>query len=195
MRNFGLKVALTATVGLLLLSGCGSKKEGPPFTQQCEYAPGVLAPEWYCNPQVEGGIAAVGEAKPNPGADRNMQRNMAMANARDALAQQMEVRVKNMLDNWARSTGAGEAQTYEANFESVSRQVSQQTLYGSAQLNRWVAPDGTLVLLVGITDQTRISEQIRTSINNDEALYQQFSAQRAQEQLQAEIEREFGPRR
>jgi hypothetical protein len=198
MNRWSQKAAWTAVAAVLLLSGCGDKKEGPgkpQFVEHCEYAPGVQAPEWYCNPQVEGGIAAVGEAKPNPGNDGNMQRNMAMSSARDALAQQIETRVKNMLDSWARTTGAGEAQTYESNFESVSRQVAQQTLRGSAQLKRWVAPDGTLILLVGITDQTQISENIRTSLNNDEALYQQFSAQRAQENLQAEIDREFGSRR
>lgn len=197
MNRWSHKAAGAAIVATLLLSGCGDKKQGPDkpqFAEHCEYAPGVQAPEWYCNPQVEGGIAAVGEAKPNPGGDRNMQRNMAMSSARDSLAQQIEVRVKNMLDNWARSTGAGEAQTYESNFESVSRQVANQTLQGSAQLKRWVAPDGTLILLVGITDQTRISEQIRTSLNNDEALYQQFSADQAQQKLQEEIDREF-PRR
>lgn len=63
-----------------------------------------------------------------------------MANARDDLARQMEVQVKNMLENWTRTTGVGEDQTYEANIANVSRQVANQTLVGSTQIARWVAP-------------------------------------------------------
>src|SRR5690554_5134297 len=149
-------LALAAAV----MVGCSSKKEvaKEEFFQPCEYVAGVAAPEWYCIPEIEGGFAAVGEAKPNAARDNNMQRTMALSNGRDALARDIEVKVQNMLTNWARATGEGEEQTYEANFENISRQVSQQTLQGSRQLKRWLAPDGTLVLLVGITDNNPVKD-------------------------------------
>src|SRR5690554_5214951 len=150
----------TLALTTALVSGCFGKKEvvQESFEQPCEYVAGVAAPEWYCIPEIEGGFAAVGEAKPNAARDNNMQRTMALSNGRDALARDIEVKVQNMLTNWARATGEGEEQTYEANFENISRQVSQQTLQGSRQLKRWLAPDGTLVLLVGITDNNPVKD-------------------------------------
>lgn len=185
-------MALTFAV----MSGCGGKEvvQQPvvdTFIEHCEYAAGVRAPEWYCNPTIEGGMAAVGEAKANVAGDNNMQRTMAMANARDALARQTQVKVQNLLTNWSRATGAGEDQTYEANFENVSRQVSQQTLEGSRQLKRWVAPDRTLILLVGMSDSASIKNNVKTSLRNEEALWQQFQSKQSLEELDKQIDAEF----
>ena len=185
-----------ASASALLLVGCGGEKNVKPqeaaFVQHCEYQAGIRAPEWYCNPNIEGGIAAIGEAKPNVARDMNMQRTVAMGAARDELARQTEVKVKNMLESWTRTTGAGDAQTYEANIANVSKQVSSVTLQGSKQLNRFVTPDGTLVLLVGMSDQAQIKDNIKSSLKNEDALWQQFQSQKAQEAVDAEIEKAFG---
>ncbi|GLR63488.1 LPP20 family lipoprotein [Marinospirillum insulare] len=187
--------ALTLTFAVM--TGCGGKEVveqqpvQPTFVEHCEYAPGIQAPEWYCNPSIEGGMAAIGEAKPNVANDNNMQRTMAMANARDALARQTQVKVQNLLTNWSRATGAGEDQTYEANFENISRQVSKQTLEGSRQLKRWVAPDRTLILLVGVEDSASIKNGLKTSLKNEEALWQQFQSKQSLEELDKQMDAEF----
>jgi len=187
-------LALTFTV----MVGCSGKDVvhqpvavDDTFIEHCEYSAGIQAPEWYCNPSVESGMAAVGEAKPNIANDNNMQRTMAMANARDALARQTQVKVQNLLTNWSRATGSGEDQTYEANFENVSRQVSLQTLEGSRQLRRWVAPDRTLILLVGMSDSASIKNGIKTSLRNEESLWQQFQSENALNELDKQIDAEF----
>lgn len=187
-------LALTFAV----MTGCGGKEAAQPvaavepaFIEHCEYAAGVRAPEWYCDPNIEGGMAAIGEAKRNVAGDNNMQRTMAMANGRDALARQTEVKVQNLLTNWSRATGAGEDQTYEANFENVSRQVSKQTLEGSRQLKRWLTPDGTLVLLVGMSDSAAIKNGLKTSLRNEEALWQQFQSKQSLEELDKQMDAEF----
>lgn len=174
-------------------TGCLGKKDvvKEDFEQPCEFVAGVLAPEWYCTPEIEGGFAAVGEAKPNAARDNNMQRTMALANGRDALARDIEVKVQNMLTNWARATGEDETQTYESNFENVSRQVSQQTLQGSRQLKRWLAPDGTLVLLVGITNNDPIKNTLKTSLRNEQALWQQFQSKQALQELDKQMSAAF----
>lgn len=183
-------------LALAVMTGCGGKEVAqqpvqPVFVENCEFAPGIQAPEWYCSPDIEGGMAAVGEAKPNAARDNNMQRTMAMANGRDALARQTQVKVQNLLTNWSRATGAGDAQTYEANFENVSRQVSKQTLEGSRQLKRWVAPDGTLALLVGMADSAGIKDSLKTSLRNEEALWQQFQSKQALDELDKQMNEEF----
>lgn len=183
-------------VTFAVMAGCGGKEVAeqpvqPTFIEHCEYAPGTQAPEWYCDPNIEGGMAAIGEAKANVAGDNNMQRTMAMANGRDALARQTEVKVQNLLTNWSRATGAGEDQTYEANFENVSRQVSKQTLEGSRQLKRWMAPDRTLILLVGMSDSDSIKDGLKTSLKNEEALWQQFQSKQSLEELDKQMDAEF----
>lgn len=194
--NFSLGLAAAG----LLLVGCSSNKTAPveeeqqadTFATHCEYTPGVRAPEWYCNPEMNGGIAALGEAKPNAAGDNNFQRTEAMANGRDALARQLEVKVSNMFKNFTATTGEGVDATYDKATENVSRQVAQQTLSGSKQINRWVAPDGTLVLLIGLAESSPVIDSIKSSMKNEKALWQKFQAQKAQEELDKYLEKEFG---
>ncbi len=120
-----------------------------------------------------------------------MQRTMALANGRDELARQTQVKVQNLLTNWSRATGAGDDQTYEANFENVSRQIAKQTLEGSRQLKRWIAPDGTLVLLVGMLDSSSIKNSVKTSLRNEQALWQQFQSKQSLEELDKQMEEAF----
>ena len=72
--------------------------------EQCHYQVNIPAPAWYCNPEAESGLAATGSARSNPANDANLQRAMAQASARDALARQLEAKVNNMLSDWSRTT-------------------------------------------------------------------------------------------
>lgn len=196
-----LKLMAVAAFSSLFVAGCGGSKPAQPEAPQavtpafqCEHGPGVAAPEWVCNPTMDGGMAAIGEGRPNPANDRNLQRRQAVANARQSLSEEMSVKVQGMLSDWTRSTGAQSRQAYEANLENVTRQISNQTLQGSRQINQWFAPDGTLVVLVGMPEQ-QVADNIRTSLRNDEALYQQFSSQKALDSLDEYIEKEFGASR
>jgi hypothetical protein len=189
-------------ITVLALSGCGGKQEAAkaevPHQDQdpnvC-YEGNVKAPNWVCDPSMEGGMAAVGSA--SNGLDRDMQRIEAMGKARDELARQMGLKVKNMLKNFSQATGFGENQTMEKVTTSVSKQVAEQTLVGSVQKGSWKSPDGTLFIrmvidqnkMVEIAQQTK--ESFKTSLRNDEALYQQFQAKKAMAELDAEIDKEL----
>lgn len=194
-----IKISLTLAAASLLLAACSSKPEvvAPApvediFVEHCEYRTGIRAPEWYCAPDVEGAIAAIGEAKTNAANDSNFQRMEALANGRDSLAMQMEVKVSTMFKSFAQTTGAGDDATYDKATSSVSRQIASETLKGSKQLKRWVAPDGTLVVLVGMSDANPVIDNIRSSIKSEKALWQQFQAQKAQDELDMYLEKEFG---
>lgn len=191
--NSIVKIAGVITLAVLVLTGCGGSKAPAPAPAAdfgCKFK-GQPAPEWYCVPEAEGAVVALGEAAPNVGGDRNMQRMTAVAKARSALAMDIEVKVKAMVTDWTRVTGAGSAQTYESNAEQVSKQVSAQTLQGSKIIKSWEAPDGTLVVLVGV-QQGSLKNGIATSLKNDQALWQQFNNQKAQEALDAEFNKQFG---
>lgn len=128
----------------------------------------------------------------NSANDGSFQRSEALANARDELARQLDVKVSNMFKSFAAITGDGGSDSFDKVAENVSRQLTQQTLTGSKQLKRWASKDGTLVLLVGMTDNNQIVDNIKSSLKNEKALWQKLQAKKSQEEMDAYLEKEFG---
>jgi len=176
----------------LFFGSCFSKPAPKDPDFRCKQG-GELAPEWTCIPTIEKGIAAPGVAKPNAGDDIDLQMQEAMSNGRTALAKRIEIKVETMIKNWKRATGSGGDQTFEKNLETVSRQVSKQTLRGSKQLKYWKQQDGTLWILVGIDSTEQIFDSMKkaakTSFKNDQALWQQFQSEKAMKELDEELKK------
>jgi len=195
-----MKKLLIAGLGLsiALFTGCGNNNQPQPQQPsfQCQIE-GQTAPQWVCDggASMEGGVFAVGSAQKSP-LGISFQRQEAMANARDALARQLEVKVKNMFKSYMSSTGVGNNQTAERVATSVSKQLSKQVLRGSKLLKTWMSKNGTMYVLVGMTDTNKLKaglkQAARTTFKNDEALWQEFKAKKAQQELDAAIDKEFG---
>jgi hypothetical protein len=163
------------------------------------YFPGdesrTLAPNWVCDEPVEGvSVSAVGSA-PKTSAGIDLQKQKAAASARVQLAQAMKIQVNNMIKDFAETTGTGDAETVDQVFTSVSKLITSETLVGSRIFKTTSAPDGTLWVLVGMDEQTAAAAAqaaVNTSMNNDQALWQKFMAEKAQEELDAAISSQFG---
>ena len=73
---------------------------------------------------------------------------------------------------------------------SVSKLITNETLVGSRIFKTRTSPSGGLFVLMGL-DSTNVQqaakESIQTSMNNDQALWQEFKAKKAQDELAAEI--------
>ena len=182
-------LALAASAALVI-TGCGEqpqpKQEEPDF--RC-HKDGVLAPEWACTPVVDGAIAAVGSAE-QTAAGYNMQMTEAMGNARDALARQIEIKVKNKLENFTRTTGVGEGAAVDKVVTNVSKQIASVTMNGSKLIKSWTSPKGTLFVLVAVPEKSvnkAAKKAVKTSFKNDEALWQQFQSKQALEGLEKEF--------
>jgi hypothetical protein len=122
-------------------------------------------------------------------------RTEALAAARDELARQMTLKVKNMVKNFTQATGIGDDEVVDRVSAQVSKQVSKQTLTGSKQKDLWISPSSELFVLVVLDPASvgeAVKESIKTSYKNERALWQQFQGKKAQEELDAEIEKEFG---
>ncbi len=152
------------------------------------------APRWVLNPQTEGVLAAVGSAKIGK-AGIQFARTEALANARDELARMISVKVKNMVKNFTQQVGVGDEQTVDKVSVQVSKQVAYQVLNGSRQKDMWISPSGTLYILV-VLDPEIVKEAVKqatlSSFKNEKALWQQFQAKKAYEELDREIQKEFG---
>ncbi len=180
---------------VLVFSGCGGSKGAKVDNQQMasEFA---NAPAWVLDGggSMEGGIAAVGSAAIGK-AGMQFARTEALANARDELARQINVKVKNMVKNFTQTTGIGDSETVDKVASQTSKQVANQTVNGSRQKDSWISPSSTLYILVAIDPsiaQNAVKNAVQTSMRNEQALWQQFQAKKAYEELDSEIEKEFG---
>lgn len=174
-----------------LLVACASAPPAP-APLACSYADGTnqAAPEWVCGAPVDGiELSAVGYADKS-GAGANFMKQMAATAARVELAQIMKVEVQNMIKQYAETTGTGDAETVDQVNTSVTKQITKETLVGSRIYRQQQTPSGGMVVLVGMNPDTveKLAEQaLRTSMKNERALWQKFQADKAQDELAAEI--------
>lgn len=195
-RIFNLVTA--GLVGSVLLIGCGGspKKEDAPAPMpvaDCVFPDdGVTpAPEWVCGaPYKEYKVTAVGSYE-KTGAGIDFQKTMAAASARDFLAAQMKVTVQGMVKRFTETTGAGDAETVDRVNSSVSKQITNEKLVGSRVLMTRVNPKTkTLFAIVGLDDEmikAIAKNALQTSMNNDQAMWQQFRAKKNFDELAEEI--------
>ncbi|MFQ5560055.1 MAG: LPP20 family lipoprotein [Nitrospinota bacterium] len=189
-RQFLCNVVIAGT---FIVTGCGGPKkptqvESPQMIEELSNAP-----EWVLDPSVEGGIASVGSAKIGK-AGIQFARTEALANGRDEIARQITVKVKNLVKSFTQVTGIGDDQVVDKVSSQVSKQVSSEVITGSKQKNLWISPSNELFIFV-VVDPGIIKEAVKNSVQssykNEKALWQQFQAKKAHEELDKEIDKEF----
>jgi len=189
LTKFIPQAAITGALALAL-TGCfgGGAKE----VADCTFpdAPETAAPGWVCDEPVEGlAVSAVGAADKSA-AGINFMKQQAAAAARVQLAQMMKVQVQNMVKQYAETTGVGDSETVDMVNSSVTKQITNETLVGTRIYKTRKSPNGSLYVLVGLDDQAAslIHETaLKTSMNNEKALWQKFQAGKAHDELAAEI--------
>lgn len=183
-------VAMTA-----LLAGCGGKTKEDVADCVFPDAPGTEAPGWICDEPVEGvEVSAVGSADKSA-AGHDFMKQMAATSARVQLAQRMKVKVQNMIKQYVETTGAADQETVDKALTSVTKQITNETLVGTKIYKTRTSPTGSLYVLLGMDPasvETAAQNAIKTSMNNERALWQQFKAQKAQDELAVEISKMEG---
>lgn len=187
------KTRLTTTL-LFIIFGAVGCAGGPKLAvvPDCVFpdAPTVVAPEWICDVPVEGiSISAVGFSQKSL-AGNSFMKQMASTDARVQLASMFKIRVQNMVKQYAETTGSADTETVDRVNTSVSKAITSETLTGSRIVKTRTSPMGGLYVLIGLDSQniqSAAKESIQTSMNNDQALWQEFKAKKAHDELAAEI--------
>lgn len=185
-------IVLLSSLLAIALSGCfgGSKavKPEPKAAAECVFpdTPDAAAPLWVCDAPVEGvAVSAVGSHMKSA-AGVSFMKEQATADARVKLAQQMKTHVTNMVKRYAETTGQGATETVDMVNTSVSKLITAETIVGSRVFRSTTSPAGSVYVLVGL-DPTVTKEAtekvLKTSMNNEQALWQQFKAKKGQEEL------------
>ncbi len=179
----------------ILIAGCsGDKKEE---VADCVFpdAPGTAAPGWVCDQPVKNlEISAVGSASKS-GAGHDFMKTMASTAARVQLAQNMKVQVRNMVKQYVEATGGTDSETVDKVMTSVTKQITNETLLGTKIYKTRTSPNGNLYVLVGMDEasvQQATQKALKTSMKNERALWQQFKAQKTQDELATEISKMDG---
>jgi hypothetical protein len=161
MKKFVFSSALICAA---LLTGCSSKKPLPgiPQTAQCVIN-SQKAPVWICTGgNVKGYYTAVGSAPKTP-LGFSFQKTEAVSAARDALAREISIRVKNMFKRFESNTGVKNNLVSEKVVQNVSKQISDVTMRNSKILTTWQAKDGTLFVLVGVP-KNDVKSAVKTAV-------------------------------
>lgn len=186
-------LAVTLSGGALLalmLSGCGSRPKD--VVSECAFpdAPDTSAPLWICDAPVEGvAVGAMGSHEKSA-AGVAFSRDQAVASARFRLAQNMRTFVTGMIKQFAETTGGVGQETVDRTNTSVTKQVTEETISGSKVFRSATSPKGTFYVYVGMdaaVAKAAAEKALRTSMNNDHALWQQWRAEKTQEELAAAI--------
>lgn len=185
------KFILTAVIAGLL-SACGSteKPAEPSLTANI--------PPWVLNPVVEDGIAATDCVKFS--GNISVDKKMATANSRLALAQQLDVRVEGLEKTYSSRVDSNDDTTVGTNFSSVSKQLTKQKLTGSrvvkSDIVKISGKEHFCVLTTLSPTATKelfdaILKQSQRSVNpqDEKFLYQEFKAHKAEQNLDKEIKR------
>lgn len=181
----------------LLLSAviAGCSKESTPELRSVDFVckqEGVEAPKWTCIPEISGHYAGVGIAEKSAAGMDHMRR-VAMANGRSDLAQQIETLVKDRVSLYTGTTGIAQSETVDKTTESVTKQVAKVNLSNSKAVDMWSAPSGAIFMLVTVpkgSTNEQIKENLNTSYKDDNALWQQFKAKGAFEELEKEFSKD-----
>ncbi len=178
-----------------LLTGCETQQQqvavaAPVYDCVFPDAPTTPAPGWVCDEPVEGvEVSAVGSSQKSAAGHSHM-KQMAATDARVQLAQRMKVHVQNMVKQYVETTGAGDTETVDRVMTSVTKQITDESLVGSRIYKTRTSPTGTLYVLIGLDDMKTVEAAkaaLKTSMNNERALWQQFKAQKGQDELADEI--------
>ena len=188
MKRMWTMVVMAACFALVL-TGC--QGGGAPVQPAGDLPAWVLVPP-------EGGICAVGSAKVGA-AGMGFARTEAAAGARDEIARILNVRVKNMFKNFTETTGVGDDQTVDKVTTNVSKQLAKVDLSGSVVKKAYLdKANNELYVLVAVQPEVvkSVADTMRqaavTSFKNDRALWQKFQAKKGHEELESQIEKEFG---
>jgi len=143
-------------------------------------------PEFYLNPPVaEDAIYGVGSAKMS---SLDLSRTTAISRARDDIARQVEVSVKNAITDYAQEAGEGDNTQAIRFVETISRQIAQITLSGVKTVEVSVAKDGTVYALCMYPMNSLLDAASAEFRSNEAAAFAAFKADQALQALNHELE-------
>jgi len=153
-------------------------------------------PSWIDKPVVADGIAE--SACVSSSGNMTLDKKRATANARAMIAQSIETRIKAMDKTYQRVTESEQEMTSGSTFESVSKQVTEQSLNGTKAVESGYfrindKSQYCVMVAFGQQETKAVFEQALKAANtplsptSERAMYEEFRAYKAQEELEQSL--------
>jgi ribosomal silencing factor RsfS len=172
-----------SAVFLVLLSGCASKTVATPpkasaVQTEC-MQDGISAPSWICKPEVADAYASVGIAK---GADKAQTIKDALHNGRAELVKQVQVQVREKLNNFALTPEGSNKEKVDNLYASIANAAKPEDLVLQEKLQSWVTSSGKVYIHV-IASKPSIDAEVKKAVNssyvNDQVTWLDFNSQQS----------------
>lgn len=179
---------------LLLLSSC--------LVAACSSAPQVAQgpswPTWVLNPTIEGGLASADCVQWSN--NISIDRQQGSANARVALAQQIQTQIKAMDKTYAEKLTSGGSTRTASSFESVSKQIVELSLSDSriSRVEEVTNTNGHYLCVQATLSPEATQKAFKQVVGaagaqlnpqGEDALFTAFRAQQAQKELEQELKK------
>jgi len=122
-----MKKKIIGVTCAVLMTACASTEQAAD-TQQSQQGAGGL-PQWVMNPYIDDGFASA-QCVPYS-SNMSIDRQLAVANARTDLAQQLETKVAVLDKVFRERTDVSSGVSSGSTFSSVAKQLTQQMLIGT----------------------------------------------------------------
>lgn len=178
--------ALTVSLIALALCSCGGPKTtnlAPTPTEQTI----KKIPAWYLNPPQEDDYLFA--TSTSTSRDMQVAVQKAKVTAQASLAQQLETNLSDLTKNFQNETGLGSDSELITEFSAATKAVTQQTLNGTRVTQQEILPEKDIyrVYLLMSLPIGAANKQLMEKIKGNQALYTQFRATKAFEELDKEI--------
>jgi hypothetical protein len=168
-------------IALLFLSACSSGKQSPSRPQQ------VFQPNWY---GLQGNPEYVFTYGQSIKVNQNAAEQAAYANAMQEAAQYVETHVQSMIKNYIEEAGVEDPQVL-ALTSSVARIIANAKFTGTQISHRetFALENNRYQSFIRVSiPASEVNRNLRNQIRNEEALYNQFKASQAFQELDRIIE-------
>ena len=198
-----LKSSLIASLGLLL-SACGSTTDDekdqvmtntpttPIEANWCKFDDGVTnAPAFFCDGIIDGFVVTGRGQYEKSAAGKNFMYAQAALAARAELAQSVRAEISDMVKSYLETTGVSDAESIDKVASVTSESLAGESLEGARIIRRITGPQGEVYVWVAIDENNLVAKSqkaIRTSMANEEALWQQFKGDKSHEEMADKIE-------
>jgi hypothetical protein len=185
MKKLRLGLCVSTVV---LLSACagGDVKEQAPVSN---------IPAWVLNPIIDDGLAATECVKWS--GNMSIDKKQAVANARAGLVKQINIKVKAMDKTYARKTETQDKMVTSNVFESVSKQIAEQSLVGARPERVELVNIGDVQNLCAMVtlkpektqellDSILAASEVTVSAQDKDILYEEFKSYKAHQELDAQ---------
>lgn len=190
-RRLLVAFALLPVAGIAL--GCASSSQGNVRQQARPDAPPdkVLSkvPDWWNKPPKDDNYI-FGQAT-SLSRDLQMATDMAEGDARNRIAQQLEIKFDGMGKRFAEQTGSGQDAELLNSYTNAWKSVVSQVLVGSRARDTKTMPEGSAYRVYVLMEMPvgKASEAMLERLRASQAMYTRFRASQAFQELDSEVQK------